>query len=75
MLRALLPQSHWRSADNLSDSAGVSAGAMPRFLTGARRSDDTVNLRLGKSFPAPGLRPHTKITLMRAGVVRGIYDK
>ena len=42
-LRALLVQAQERrNAENLSESVGISAGAMQRFLTEARWSDDTV---------------------------------
>ena len=46
-LQALLVQSgERRNAENLSESVGVSARAMQRFLTEARWSDDTVIGRL-----------------------------
>ena len=46
-LQALLVQAQERrNAENLSESVGVSARAMQRFLTEARWSDDTVTGRL-----------------------------
>ena len=53
-LQALLVQARERrNAENLSESVGVSAGAMQRFLTEARWSDDTVIGRL-QEYLAPG---------------------
>ena len=55
-LRALLVQAQERrNAENLSESVGVSARAMQRFLTEARWSDDTVTGRL-QEYLAPRLR-------------------
>ena len=52
-LRALLVQSgERRNAENLSESVGISARAMQRFLTEARWSDDTVIGRL-QEYLAP----------------------
>ena len=54
-LRALLVRAQERrNAGNLSESVGISARAMQRFLTGARWSDDTVTGRLQK-YLAPRL--------------------
>ena len=54
-LRALLVQAQERrNAENLSESVGVSARAMQRFLTEARWSDDTVTGRL-QEYLAPRL--------------------
>ena len=53
-LRALLVQAQERrNAENLSESVGVSARAMQRFLTEAQWSDDTVTGRL-QEYLAPG---------------------
>ena len=54
-LQALLVQAQeWRNAENLSESVGISARAMQRFLTEARWSDDTVIGRL-QEYLAPRL--------------------
>ena len=54
-LRALLVQAQERrNAENLSESVGISARAMQRFLTEARWSDDTVIGRL-QEYLAPRL--------------------
>ena len=54
-LQALLVQAQERrNAENLSESVGVSARAMQRFLTEARWSDDTVIGRL-QQYLAPRL--------------------
>ena len=54
-LQALLVQAQERrNAENLSESVGVSARAMQRFLTEARWSDDTVTGRL-QEYLAPRL--------------------
>ena len=54
-LQALLVQAgERRNAENLSESVGISARAMLRFLTEARWSDDTVIGRL-KEYLAPRL--------------------
>ena len=54
-LQALLVQAQERrNAENLSESVGISAQAMQRFLTEARWSDDTVIGRL-QEYLAPGL--------------------
>ena len=54
-LRALLVQAQERrNAENLSESVGISARAMQRFLTEARWSDDTVTGRL-QEYLAPRL--------------------
>ena len=54
-LRALLVQAQERrNAGNLSESVGISARAMQRFLTEARWSDDTMTGRLQK-YLAPRL--------------------
>ena len=54
-LRALLVQAQERrNAENLSESLGISARAMQRFLTEARWSDDTVIGRL-QEYLAPRL--------------------
>ena len=54
-LRALLVQAQERrNAENLSESVGISARAMQRFLTEARWSDDTVMGRL-QEYLAPRL--------------------
>ena len=54
-LQALLVQAQERrNADNLSESVGVSARAMQRFLTEARWSDETVIERL-QEYLAPRL--------------------
>ena len=54
-LRALLVQAgERRNAENLSESVGISARAMQRFLTEARWSDDTVIGRL-QEYLAPRL--------------------
>ena len=54
-LRALLVQAQERrNAENLSESVGVSARAMQRFLTEARWSDDAVTGRL-QEYLAPRL--------------------
>ena len=53
-LQALLVQARERrNAENLSESVGVSAPALQRFLTKARWSDDTVIGRL-QEYLAPG---------------------
>ena len=54
-LQALLvPAQERRNAENLSESMGISAQAMQRFLTEARWSDDTVIGRL-QEYLAPRL--------------------
>ncbi len=54
-LQALLVQAQERrNAENLSESVGISARAMQRFLTEARWSDDTVIGRL-QEYLAPRL--------------------
>ena len=54
-LQALMVQAHERrNAENLSESVGISARAMQRFLTEARWSDDTVIGRL-QEYLAPRL--------------------
>ena len=54
-LQALLVQAgERRNAENLSESVGISARAMQRFLTEARWSDDTVIGRL-QEYLAPRL--------------------
>ena len=54
-LQALLVQARERrNAENLSESVGVSAPAMQRFLSKARWSDETVIGRL-QEYLAPGL--------------------
>ena len=54
-LQALLVQAQERrNAENLSESVGISARAMQRFLTEARWSDDTVTGRL-QEYLAPRL--------------------
>ena len=54
-LQALLVQAQERrNAENLSESVGISARAMQRFLTEARWSDDTVMGRL-QEYLAPRL--------------------
>ena len=54
-LQALLVQAgERRNAENLSESVGISARSMQRFLTEARWSDDTVIGRL-QEYLAPRL--------------------
>ncbi|MDE2780985.1 MAG: IS701 family transposase [Chloroflexota bacterium] len=54
-LQALLVQAQERrNAENLSESVGISARAMQRFLTEARWDDDAVTGRL-QEYPAPRL--------------------
>ena len=56
-LQALLVQDQERrNAENLSESVGISARAMQRFLTEARWSDETVIGRL-QEYLAPRLGP------------------
>ena len=68
----LVKSQDWRNAENRSESVEVSARAMPRFPTEARRSDDTVQLYVGESFPAPGLRPAVKRPVVRTPILSSV---